>query len=570
MDPVIPPVADTTSFNNNCAGRIINVSASTGCTLTRASIQALTPGAFEAQGFTEIYMDQVYARAREARAAGYVENTLQALLMSRISNIKGALNKMSVGTSESVILPYISFRQKRNINTNYFAVTAGAATTGAGTGNIPASAWDITVTNNPSVFGSALQNLEQYFLPGKTLFIEYASASTNISYSPQYKIISAQTSAVGVTTVTVVPNVSPSGWAGYNAAQKLPWQIGGAGGGAAAAGSLCYLGVNSISDYESWGGQDVAENTMGLIHFWLQISRVVHEYTDEYLKALNAALTSNYFKQFRQLPLAQQKMIQQAKYDRDMLNSAFYGQAEYSDKQTVENYRQLPQVVDPANPNCILEYKASALGFRTQLLNCGRVLDHQGNPLNLDNVFAVAYLLKRAREATGGEVDTIDIMTDRFTAGRILDMMITFYKAKYGANITRFYQPNMSLTFEDQVELYYNKYELPPEFGGISIAVFNHKFFDDKIAAMQGANRGNVLWMLDWTDIQLGVAGTNSAVRQTNVLDNLYNYVMKINVKHVTMNSMMWTPIIEDPNRHYLIENFSSACPTLTVSGCTV
>lgn len=568
-DPVLPPPADTTSFDNNCAGRIINVSASTGCTLTRASIQAMTPAVFEAQGFTEIYMDKVYANSREARAAGYIENTLQALLMSRVANIKPQLNKTSIGGTESVILPYISRRQKRNINTNYFSVTAGAATTGAGSGNIPASAWDLTVTNNPSAFGSTLVNLEQYFLPGNTLFVEYSNSSTNVSYSPQYKILSAQT-ASGVTTVTVVPNVSASGWAGYTAAQKLPWQVGGASGGSAVSGTLCYLGVNSISDYESWGGQDVAENTMGLIHYWLQTSRIVHEYTDEYLKALNAALTSNYFKQFRQLPLAQQKAIQQAKFDRNMLNSAFYGQAEYSDKQTVENYRNLPTVVDPGNTNCVLEYKSSALGFRTQLNNCSRVLDHQGNPLNLDNLFAVAYLLKRAREATGGEVDTIDIMTDRFTAGRILDMMVTFYKAKYGANVTRFYDPNQTLKFGEQVELYYNKYQLPPEYGGISIAVFNHKFFDDKIAAMQGANRGNVLWMLDWTDIELGVAGTNSAVRQTNVLDNLYNYVMKINVKHVTLNSMTWSPIIEDPNRHYIIENFSSACPTLTVSGCTV
>ena len=565
MDPILPPPADTTSFNNNCAGRIINVSQSTGCTLTRASIQALTPAAFEAQGFTEVYMDQVYATAREARAAGYIENTLQALLMSRFTNIKGQLTKSAIGTSESVILPYISRRQRRNIQSNYFAVTAGVVNGAAGQGNVPPSAWDLTVTNNPSIFGNTLQNLEQYFLPGKILFVEYSNATTNVAYSLQYSIISAQTSSAGVTTVTVAPNVSNTGWSGYNAAQKAPFQI----ANPAVAGTICYLGVNSVSDYESWGGQDVAENTLGLIHFWTQTSRIVQEYTDEYLKALNASLTSNYFKQFRQMPLAQQKAIQKAKYDRDMLTSAFYGQA-INENQSVETYRNLPIVVDPSNPNCTLEYKSNSLGFRTQLLNCGRVLDHQGNALNLDNLFAVAYLLKRAREATGGEVEVIDIMTDRFTAGRILDIMTTFYKGKYGANINRYYDPDQSLNFENQVELYYNKYQLPPEYGGISIAVFTHKFFDDKISAMGGANRGNVLWMLDWTDIELGIADTNSAVRQTNVLDNLFNYVMKINIKHVTMNSMKWAAIIEDPNRHYIIENFSSACPSLTVTGCTV
>src|SRR5258708_5000013 len=52
-------------FPSNCEGRIINVSASTGCTLTRADIQGLTPNAFEAFGFTEIGMDKVYANLRE-------------------------------------------------------------------------------------------------------------------------------------------------------------------------------------------------------------------------------------------------------------------------------------------------------------------------------------------------------------------------------------------------------------------------------------------------------------------------------------------------------------------------
>lgn len=555
------------AFPGNCSGRIINVSASTGCTLTRADILAMTPQDFEDQGFKEIGMDKVYAQAQEARVAGYVENTLQTLLMSRITNIKGQLMKGRIGTSESVILPYISRRQKRNINSNYWSVTAGVANPGAGTGDIPASAWDLTVTNNPSTLASTLLNLDQYFLPGKYLFVEYASAS-NVAYSLQYKIISAATVG-GVTKVTVEPNYSASGWAALSAASKLPFQVGGLSGGAAQAGTIAYLGVNSVSDFESWSGQDNAENTNSLLNYFLQTSRIVHEYTDEYLRALNAALTSQYFKQFRQLPLAEQKRIQQAKYDRDMLNSAFFGQR-INENQTVEGYRNLPTVKDPANPDCVLEYKSNALGFLTQLNDCGRTLDHQGNPLNLDTLLATLYMVKRAREATGEEVEVIDVMTDRFTAGRIQDIMIDYYKKKYGVTTTRFYEPNQALTFENQIMLKYNRYQLPPELGGFTLAVFTHGFFDDKLAAAANANRARYLWILDWSDIELGIAGTNSAQRRTNEADQLYNYVMKINVKHVTMNSMTWSPIIEDPNRHYIVQNFSDACPSLTVSGCAV
>src|SRR5437879_439024 len=63
-------------FPGNCSGRIVNVSASTGCTLTRASIVGLTPEAFAALGFQETGFQTMYAKAREARLAGYQEQNL--------------------------------------------------------------------------------------------------------------------------------------------------------------------------------------------------------------------------------------------------------------------------------------------------------------------------------------------------------------------------------------------------------------------------------------------------------------------------------------------------------------
>jgi hypothetical protein len=556
------------AFPTNCAGRLINVTASNGCTLTRASIMGMTPDMFEAQGMTEVGMDRVYANLQEARLAGYRENTLQALLMSRISSIKGQLTKTRVPGSESIILPFISRRQKRNINSNYWKIASGTPNPQAGVCDVHPGAWDLVVQNNPSTYATTLLNLERYFLPGKALFVEYSNGSTNVAYRLQYTILAAATTAT-VTKVTVAPNYSSTGWLALAAASKLPYQVGGVSGGNAVAGTIGYLGVNSVSDYESWSGQDVVENPNSFLNYFLQTSRIVHEYTDEYLKALNAALTSQYYKQFTQMPLSEQRRRQQAKYDRDMLNSAFYGQR-INENQTVEGYRNLPTVRDPNSSDCVLEYKSNALGFHTQLNDCTRVLDHQGNPLNLDTLVAALYNVKRAREADGSEVDTIDIMTDRFTAGMIQDLMIDFYKKKYGAVTNRNYQPDQALKFNDQVMLNYNTYQLPPEMGGFNLAVFWHPFFEDKLAAMGGANRGRVLWALDWTDIELGVAGTNSKVRQTNEADELYQYIMKVNVKHVTMNSMTWTAIIEDPNRHYIVENFSAACPTITVSGCSL
>lgn len=553
------------AFPNNCNPRLINVSASTGCTLTRANIVAMTPNTFEGQGFTEVYMDRVITQAREARLVGVVENTLEMLLMSRITNVKDALIKQPVGGNESVIAPFIYRRQRRNINSNYWLLTAGAATPGAGQGGLPPGAWDITVSNTASPFATALVQLEQYFLPGKRVLIEYINTTTKVAYSVQMDIITAvnaDTGGVSYAKITLAPNYTVVGWGALTAAQQAVFQP--------TAGVAIVL-ANTVSDYESWCYQDNAENSMKLLTYWLQTTRETHEYSDEYLAALTASLTSGYFKDFRELPLAKQKQIQHAKYTRDWMNSVFYGQ-QISELQDVNAYTGLPTVVDPLNPSCVLEYKANALGFKTQLQNCTRYLDNQGAALSLDLLFQTGYLMKRNREADGSSVDTIDFMTDRFTAGLILQLMTSFYKAKYGVNIERFYKPNEKLTFEGQTYLQYNVYELPSDVGGYNLAVFTHPYFDDKLASFGAAqaNRGRTMWGIDWTDVAIGIAATNSANRQTNIADNLYNCVIKPNVHHYQLNSTTWTAIIEDPQRHYILDNFGPGCPTVTVAGCTV
>lgn len=557
-------------FPNNCLPRVINVDASTGCTLTRASILGMTPQGFENQGNTEVYMDRIITNAKEARVAGVMENTLEMLLMSRLKNIKGEVTQSKIGPRESVILPYIYRRQRRNINSNYWRIASGTPTPGAGQNGLHPGAYNLTVQTTASPFATALTGLEQYFLPGKYVLIEYVNTATNVAYSILYLIVQSVNAdtggSPGVGTpqalLTLQPNISVQGWNALSPALQATYQM--------QAGNVIVL-ANNISDYESWCYQDNAENTNKLLTFWLQTSRETHQYNDEYLKALNAALTSGYFKDFKELPLAEQKRIQHMKYKRDWMNSIFYGDR-INENQTVETYRNLPTVVDPLNPSCTFEYKSNALGFKPQLQNCGRVFDANGQAISLDFIAGIGYGLKRSREASGGNVDTIDIMTDRFTAGLILQVMTNYYKAKYNINTERFYQPNQKLVFDDQVSLQYNKYQLPSDLGGFDLAVFTHPYFDDKLSAFDPAqqNRGRTMWLIDWSDFEIGIAGTNSANRQTNVASDLYNCIIQPNVTHFQHNSTTWTTIIEDPARHFIADNFSAACPTITVAGCTV
>jgi hypothetical protein len=200
----------------------------------------------------------------------------------------------------------------------------------------------------------------------------------------------------------------------------------------------------------------------------------------------------------------------------------------------------------------------------------------------LDVLFETIYQLKRYREAQSGSVDTIDIMTDRFTAAQVRDVMIKYYKSKYSTDVNMFVSLGQKvLDMDDSVALEYNKYYLPDQ--GCYMAIFTDTYFDDKVAAFNNAAstktatdmtpalaraRGRTMWLIDWSDVALNLLGTKSVKRQTNVADDQYNCVIQPNVKHYVLNSKKFEVRIGDPNRHAIIENITEGCPTITVSGC--
>lgn len=545
------------AFPNNCNPRIITVDESCGCTLTRANIEAMTKTTFEEQGFKEVGMDRVIAQTKEARMTGVPEKSLTDLLLSKMVNIKDKV----VSNGGSVIAPFFYVPQRHNINANYWVIEDGEANPDAGSGAMPASAWDLLITNHAGAFATALPNIQNYFLPGRNINVQYADAVTGVARTLQFKVLSAvnaDSGGVSKATVTVEPNYSAAGWAALSGAEKAVYQP--------THGMVINL-ANSVSNYESWCYQEQALNTTKLLTFWLQTIRRTHCYNDQYLKALNAPLTSEFFKKFRQLPLVQQRKQQEMLAEKAFYNTVFFGQR-INELQSDTTYTSLPQVRDPLNPNCVIEFKANTLGARTQLADCGRVIDMQGLPLDMDQLKELLYVIKRTREIDSGEITVIDAMTDRFTADRILTIMTRYYEQKYSWETTRFYKPGEKLVFNGQIMWTYNIYEFPEE--GVALAVFVDTFFDDYLAAMPEADksRGRALWLIDWSDIAIGNAGTASVQRQTNIADNIYNCVITPNVTHYQLTSQTISVMLQDPNRHLIIENFSAACPQLTANVC--
>lgn len=547
-------------FPDNCNPRVIAVDDSCGCTLTRANIRAMTPQDFADQAMKEVGMDRIIAQTKEARTTGVPERSLIDLFNSKMVPLK----KTNISGSQSIIAPFTMRPQRHRLNINNFSIQTGFALPGGPFVDIRKVQWVIKVNTGPSPFKSPLVKLERYFLPGRYIMVFTQDAVTKVNRSLQFKIISAVNSNEGAfekADVVIEANYTLAGWNALSSGEKTVYNP--------TRGTLILM-ANSVSDYESWCYNDASDNAIKLLVYWEQTSRDTHCYNDEYLAALAAPLTSEYWKRFKNLPLAQQRKQQAIAAEKVRLNTYFYGQR-INENQTVEGWTNLPQVVDPntaINPDCVLEYKANTLGIRTQLQDCGRVTDMQGATLNLDTLFEVFYNLKRNREADSSSVEVIDLFTDRFTSSRILEVMNSYYKLKYGTETTRFYKPGEKLRFDNQVMFTYNLYDLPDQ--GMQIAVYTDSYFDDRLSQFDNEikSSGRSLWAIDWSDIEIGIIKTASATRKTNELDNLYNCVIKPNINHYQLNSTTYAVMVQDPNRSALVENFSGDCPTVTATPC--
>jgi len=556
---------------NQCGPRIIDVSNSCDGSLTKADIQGMTPGTLESLKDTAIGEAFLFRQTTLAGISGVRENSLWDLLMSKIKNVGNEITESSIGPNKSFLLPYFLREQEDYINVNSLIIEAGGANPLAGTtvGGLyhRNDTWRLTVATptysaSELALTSPVKNVERYFLPGEYIIV--LTKSGNDAKTLHFKIVDSESAGNNKAYVIVEPSYTE----GYVAAEGILADYQPTNG-------IVQMGVNSVSDYESWCHNQPSELSRRMLAFWPQTSRFTRCWDDvyaEYLEAIFDGKINPYLERFKELPMAEQNRQQFAVYQRKLLNSFFFGEA-INEFQTVETYRQLPEVRDPRGANSLLEYKSNALGVRTQLNACGRVIDRSSAALNLNELEEQLYILKRNREVNGGSVDSIDVMTDKSTANRIKTLMASYYKARYGIGWERQMQPTEKIKFGQQTMWNYNTYEMDE--AQVQLNVITEPFFADfkSHASKAGvATRGNMLLFIDWNDVQFGVTKVGSRKSNTPDVDTDPDFrcIIKANITHTEMESVSWTPIINDPRKSLIWENFSDECPTYTYEDCAV
>lgn len=557
----------------SCTGRIVKVDSACGCTLTRTTITGLTPTDIVALGNQEIALTKAILDAQEAKMLGVPENPLMDLLNGKTKDIK--LPTMQID-DQSVVMPFIQRTQRSFVNANYFSIVSGTAEATAGTGDVPASAWNLTVGLGNSVFQSPLQNIERYFVPGQTIVVRtWNSVDSKTAQTLVFTIYSATNADSGSTpraSVIVYPPVSAANWAIYTAAERAPWQP---------LMGMVTIGTNSVLDEESHCQNQPSDLARNIVLNWLQVTRESYCRESAYEDILDAILhgkVNDYLKGFKTMSIAEQQKQMKARYDLEWYESVFWGQAIDVDNQTEANWRNLPLVYDVADTDCPLAYKARALGIFTLLNQCNRVVDFTGLPLDLNQIFSDLYTLRRNRQATGDRVPVIDSFTDRHNAGYIFEAMTKYYTARYGWETVRYAKIGEKITHDGMMMFVYDIYDVKE--AGVQWAVFQLDYFNDMVDAFNMtvvgwdfSTRANNLWFIDWSDIAIGVARSKQVTRRSpnpNTDLALYQCVISPNVRTYDLRSKMWTVMVDRPNRHIIYHNFATGCPTVSIPSCTV
>ena len=275
-------------------------------------------------------------------------------------------------------------------------------------------------------------------------------------------------------------------------------------------------------------------------------------------------------------PLAEQNKIASQVSSDQWTRAVWFNQA-LNEKQKPESYMDLPAISDPENPSCTLEYKCNAIGIKQLLRESLRVFDNKGGALDLEDLFSHLYFLKRNREQDGTSVSVIDVMTDRFTYNLFYEAMNAYYKKRYGWEIHRNAELNQTITHDGIILFNYSKYDIPEV--GVQLAVFHDPFFDDYANVGTGnkylttgarssdavtdkgddwQNASRMMWFIDWSDVKIGIAGTNAVTRTSPHPEVQKEYRCRMAHKETeySLRSTTWTTMMDVPSRHLIIENF--------------
>lgn len=479
--------------------------------------------------------------------------------------------------------PFLKMDRRKHYNNNYWNVRVKSATTGP-----------YNQTDNIDLYFYSQTGIPvntNWFSAGQRVFISGKNAGSgdpvtgDTSYHLAFQIVSVtgtgSDSNGDFVEVVAAPQNAASAWlsnasSALQAKAKVPVTLG--------AGDYLGLGVRgtaNVNDFEAHCSQIPALNNLQTIPFWIETNRysiIDDELTQQYMEAI--ASGNPYYDKFGK--------VEQLEYNRQIVDdykkrqawSLFFNKP-LNTNQTLGLWESLPQIVVPNASALALNMegrcigrKANAIGLYEQLVDCGRVVDIEGDTFDLKKFFNTLYHLKRNREGAGVPSDVIEVCTDQNTARKLARAIVAYYRdtvgdsfrTNYGIDEKKFEQGNFGFKWR--------AFNL--DYPDVELRIVTNPFFDDLYSAHKAGSSGNAqvarfLWILDWTSIYKGVVDSNSVTNKSGDLSDIakvddgFMCVMNVPKRSVQLNSETFTMIVETENTSLVFENLGSAFDTADV-----
>ena len=404
--------------------------------------------------------------------------------------------------------PFFNISRKRHVNNNYWKVTLAEATNG---GWAQTDDLDVTVESLSSIPIDA-----RWFPVGMRLYVSGKHAGTgspasgDVVYHLAFTVKTVGSIVGNTIALTLVPNNAYSVYASKSATlqekAKVPLVANGTVLG------VLSRGVPNVSDYEKWCAQIPGLNNEQLTPCWLETTRrslCEDSEVEAYLKALRD--TNTWFRKFGDVSTVDLNRQIEEDFQRNQVNSWFFNKA-YSDKQTINDYMDLPQITVPSTTGLLLGAegkcvgrKANAIGWYEQLSECDRVYDMQAESLDIRKFMNGLYHLKRAREGAGIPSDTIELIGPSFYMKQLAFGIVQALADEIGSDYFRITQALNTKGGSEVGPFGFRFHQFDLNYPQVNLRLMAHEFFDDLIAAHVAASGsgaasvGRQIWLPDWS-----------------------------------------------------------------------
>ena len=220
--------------------------------------------------------------------------------------------------------------------------------------------------------------------------------------------------------------------------------------------------------------------------------------------------------------------------------------------------------------------RASAVGVYEQLSECGRVIDCQGQPLNIPELQKFLYDIHRLRKDNGLEAKIIEIVVDSAYRVAFIQGLFRYMQAKYEGALRATFDirenekvsPDLGFVFQD----------FPLDYpAGVTLRVVSHLCFDDFVSSHTSVSStlttaGRFAWIFDWSTIYMAMIESRTVELTTGTIQEIAKINadalcrMEIPTKSVKHYSMKWTVVVDCPAANLWLENFSDAVPEHAVA----